>query len=234
MSGNYNDAKTWHSSMLEATQEFSNYVDGHHLSDGLPLAPNRDQGTVDQWNSNADEDDDAYWAQYDNTPARTPAVSTSPPLNSSRNPGVPETRARDEYFDRYEQVQPEMDNDDPSIDRSNFGASSLTGHELARFKATSAVATGHSLAQPHVDEPLEAELIHTRPSSSSSLVVAQLESSAANQSEEGPISIAVQQHISTSVKSLYRLAKSAGIDRKEFRRLVQTELNVLSMLDDED
>ena len=46
--------------------------------------------------------------------------------------------------------------------------------------------------------------------------------------------VAIRQHISTSMKSLYRLSKSAGMDREEFASIVQTELSVLSMLDEED
>ena len=44
----------------------------------------------------------------------------------------------------------------------------------------------------------------------------------------------IKQHISTDIKSLYRLARPAGIDRDEFERIVKTELDVLGFMDKED
>lgn len=46
--------------------------------------------------------------------------------------------------------------------------------------------------------------------------------------------VAVKQHVSMSIKSLYRLAKAAGIGRDEFENIVHTELSVLSMMDEDD
>ena len=46
--------------------------------------------------------------------------------------------------------------------------------------------------------------------------------------------VAIRQHVSTSVKSLFRLCRSAGIDRLEFDELIQTELQTLSMLTEDD
>jgi hypothetical protein len=43
--------------------------------------------------------------------------------------------------------------------------------------------------------------------------------------------IAIKQHISTDIKSLFRLARSAGIEREEFERIIQRELEVLPMLE---
>ena len=42
--------------------------------------------------------------------------------------------------------------------------------------------------------------------------------------------IAIRQHISTSMKSLFRLARGSGIERDEFESLIQTELDTLGML----
>ncbi|KAI6868284.1 hypothetical protein KC318_g19261, partial [Hortaea werneckii] len=44
---------------------------------------------------------------------------------------------------------------------------------------------------------------------------------------------AIKQHISTDVKSLFRLARSAGMKRREFEEVVRRELSVLCLLDDE-
>jgi hypothetical protein len=58
--------------------------------------------------------------------------------------------------------------------------------------------------------------------------VDRLEREAASHSQA---EVGIKQHISTDIKSLYRLARSAGIDRVEFERIVKTELEVLSMMD---
>ena len=58
--------------------------------------------------------DDDYWAMYDRTPANeTPAVKRSPPSNAYPSA----SRARngsDDFYAQYEDVQPAMDNHDPS------------------------------------------------------------------------------------------------------------------------
>lgn len=66
-----------------------------------------------------DDDDDDYWARYDATPSRTPAVKRSPAPGASSLAPRPEinrsqsTDAEDAYFARYDSVQPAMDNHDP-------------------------------------------------------------------------------------------------------------------------
>lgn len=71
-------------------------------------------------------DDDDYWAQYDNTPARTPGPKQPSPANGTTNVDRRGLATSDvEYFARYGQVQPEMENDDPSEDSRTLGQSSL-------------------------------------------------------------------------------------------------------------
>jgi hypothetical protein len=79
------------------------------------------------------------------------------------------------------------------------------------------------LAAPSPETP-----INTRPLSSSRESAERLERQAQNQSQA---EVGIKQHISTDIKSLYRLARSAGIERGEFERIVKTELEVLPMLD---
>ncbi|KAH6878779.1 hypothetical protein BKA58DRAFT_102886 [Alternaria rosae] len=74
-------------------------------------------------------------------------------------------------------------------------------------------------------------LSHPRPSSSASTnSVERLERKAENYSQA---ELAIKQHISTDIKSLFRLARASGIDREEFERIVQRELEVLPMLEQE-
>ncbi|KAK5047390.1 hypothetical protein LTR16_011172, partial [Cryomyces antarcticus] len=89
-----------------------------------------------------------------------------------------------------------------------------------------------STGQTAMDESFHSEISHPRPSSPSSQgSVARLELEAASQSQ---MEIGVKQHISTDIKSLFRLARTAGIDRQEFERIVKTELEVLSLLEADD
>lgn len=74
-----------------------------------------------------------------------------------------------------------------------------------------------------------AALNHPRPASSaSSDSVSRLEREAETHSQA---ELAIKQHISTDLKSLFRLARTAGIDREEFERIVRRELEVLPLLE---
>lgn len=162
-----------------------------------------------------EDDDDDYWAQYDNTPARTPALDQQAPPTGT--PGA--CGDEDSYYAQYASVQPAMDNHDPDEEVPENIESSLGSHFPETGYEPDAVA----------------ELAHPRPGSSSSGedTVARLEREAAREVESRE-ETAVKQHISTSIKSLYRLARVAGIDRAEFERLVQTEMHCLSMMDEDE
>jgi hypothetical protein len=81
----------------------------------------------------------------------------------------------------------------------------------------------------NIDRLDYAALNHPRPSSAaSSSSVEKLEHEAERSSQA---ELAIKQHISTDLKSLFRLARTAGIDREEFERIVKRELEVLPMLD---
>ena len=41
----------------------------------------------------------------------------------------------------------------------------------------------------------------------------------------------IKQHIATDIKSLFRLARSVGMDRREFERIVRTELDLLALME---
>jgi hypothetical protein len=66
-----------------------------------------------------EDDDDDYWARYDATPSRTPAVQRSPAPRAPTQPsgaGIQRSQsaeAEDAYFAQYDSVQPAMDNHDP-------------------------------------------------------------------------------------------------------------------------
>lgn len=203
-----------------------------------------------------DEDDDgSYWAAYDQTPnIRTPAQKRSPAPQSGRTQIGP-TQSELDYFARYaSEVQPALDAHDPDEESPEVGESTLNGNALNYIRApqTEPLETSNlgpngydsSLPPPYlngsgeesrtehiesVDDAQHAALNHPRPSSSSSSrSVERLEREAANHSQA---ELAIKQHISTDIKSLFRLARASGIDREEFERIIQRELEVLPLLE---
>ncbi len=142
------------------------------------------------------------------------------------------------YYERYREVQPAMDNDDPSERTEGVGDSTLNGDILASIMRRQTQSGDENRPPPyslsgfdHEREAEHDEIANPEPSSPSSRAsdtVARLEHTAESQSAS---EIGVKQHISTNIKSLYRLAKSTGMDRAEFERVVQRELEVLSIMD---
>ena len=88
-------------------------------------------------------------------------------------------------------------------------------------------------ADANGDEPADLDPSHPTVTSPRprSTTITQLEHSAQSQSVA---EIAVKQHISTSIKSLFRLSRNSGIERSDFNRMVRTELETLSMIGDDD
>ncbi|KAI9852631.1 MAG: hypothetical protein M1838_000079 [Thelocarpon superellum] len=216
--GNENSVH-WHPSVDAAYNAYTLATVQDALQEGAVNGSSRDRaGQV----AEGEEDDDAYWQQYDATPSRTPGrkISPAPPVPTQQNSAHEATD--DAYYAQYSHVQPAMDEDDPA-ERSN----GLVPHR----------ANGAHLQDARPREMQERgyeSLSHPRPASSSSSAsetISRLEDNAAAQTESD---LAIRQHIGTSLKSLYRLSKAAGIERREFERLVRTELRVLGMMDDEE
>jgi hypothetical protein len=200
------------------------------MEDALKAAERDEKVASRQEPEPEDEDDDAdYWAQYDATPGRTPAVKTPAP-NQQQN------MSEASYFSRYAEVQPAMDNHDPAEEQPEIGPSSLNGDMLANLlrrqvDGLNGEQSGNSnAANEHTAMPLN----HPRPSSTSSAsseAVAKLEQEAENQSA---CEVGVKQHIGSNIKSLFRLAKATGISRAEFQSLVRTELDLLNVSDEDE
>ncbi|KAL8723404.1 MAG: hypothetical protein Q9225_000320 [Loekoesia sp. 1 TL-2023] len=187
-----------------------------------------------------EDDDDDYWAQYDNAPLSTPGPQPSPgPPADVRATRHGRTASEAEYFSRYADILPDMDNDDPSADRNVIGESSLNGNVIAPTShpdTASRIPPIASLTNKDLDaatqipifSPTATENPHPQTSSSdagsSSAVVDKLEGSAMLQSQT---ELAVRQHIASTMKSLYRLARSTGMGMAEFEGTIKTELEVL-------
>ncbi|KAF7859720.1 hypothetical protein EAF04_008799 [Stromatinia cepivora] len=218
---------------------------------GTPQLSTQASGTLSNVSNGAkdteaeDGDDDDYWAQYDNTPSRTPAPKHSPAPQSMQNSSK---SADDEesYYAQYADVQPAMDNHDPDEAAQNGTVETSLGqddqitstlqqnlqnhtpsHEVKPWDSESSSAIMNGGEYVEVVQPRPG----SRTSSSGSETVAKLEKRAEAREQN---EIGIKQHISTSVKSLYRLAKVAGIERAEFDRLIRTELDCLSLMDEDD
>lgn len=218
---------SWSTSIAEANESSKERL----VTEALQEADNAVSSHRNLSIPHADEDD--YWAMYDKTPGRTPARKTSVDPQH-RGP------SEDDYYARYSHVQPAVDSHDPDEEMEDVGESTLNGdtlqHLLSRHPEPH---TGRSPPpyQGSLDDPVEekgVEVNHPVPSSPSSKgsdTVARLEQHA---ERYGASEIGIRQHISTSLKSMYRLARSAGMDREEFERIVQRELEALSIFDRDD
>ncbi|KAF2196982.1 hypothetical protein GQ43DRAFT_435543 [Delitschia confertaspora ATCC 74209] len=217
-----------------------------HIS--LPVQPQAPQIQADKEDEEDEEDDDAYWAAYDRTPGRTPQAKRSPaPVNPSTRNLLP-SQSELEYFARYAaEVQPALDAHDPDEETPEVGESTLNGNTLdLQQKPEQEAQTLETFPSPwfmgtdlnghegfkreDIDNATRfAALSHPRPSSAaSSSSVEKLERQAEKNSQA---ELAIKQHISTDIKSLFRLARSAGIELEEFERIIRRELEVLPMLD---
>lgn len=258
-------SSSWgHKSVSEAEEVFSKeksqFVPGNLNSYSRPNGTN--SLLTPEAESQEEDDDDDYWAQYDNTPARTPAPKHSPAPQTHLQSNGTEMNGvgggdEDSYYAQYASVQPAMDNHDPDEAQQNGDIESSLGKDEVMLDLQSMAQTEvpqHRYTQSNevnpwsngdevpiaymngADREREAEgLAMPRPASSTgssgSDTVAKLEKRAAKEAQS---EVGIKQHIGTSVKSLYRLAKVAGIDRQEFERIVRTELECLSLMDEDD
>lgn len=232
------DDATWSSSIQEANARARERV----IDDALREAEEKEKesrtnGTqvvkenVDTSKDDDDDDEDAYWARYDATPGRTPSIKTPAP----RAPATAsQMLSEDNYFAQYAGVQPVMDSNDPSVNVEDAGETTLNGDllsNLIRQHTQELQAREHNGSEPQrVD--INPSLNHPRPASTSSGsdAIAKLEQEAENRTAS---EVAIKQHISTSIKSLYRLARATGMGLEEFQNIVRTEVELLGLADDD-
>lgn len=191
-----------------------------------------------------DDDDDDYWDRYDKSPGgRTPGLQT-PARKPSVNPQGSSTEA--DYYAQYGDVQPAMDGYDPDENHEEIGESTLNGismndsmkqnsHLYQEYKEQQQAPQSGSDRLNVLDAEEGSHINQPVPSSPSSRTgsdtIAKLEETADRYSAS---EIAIKQHITYSVKSMFRLARGAGLSRQDFEDLVQRELDTLSLLDNED
>ena len=187
-----------------------------------------------------DEDDDDYWESYDKTPGKTPGLPKPHSFSNENSEGRIANSDAD-YYARYADTQPVLDNDDPSEHHTVNGESTLHGDAMASafsrprdnpLSPTPITFPEHVLDhRPKPDSPI---LEHPRPASSASSGSATVDRLEASASTHFMAEKAIHSHISTSFKSLFRLARNSGMERVEFVRRIQAELETLPMIDHED
>ncbi|KAF2729089.1 hypothetical protein EJ04DRAFT_502934 [Polyplosphaeria fusca] len=210
-----------------------------------------------------EDDDDAYWAAYDRTPSGTPKKPSPAPMAPSRVQ-LPSQSELEYFARYAAEVQPAMDAHDPDEAALPPTESTLNGATLDHLHrapqtephASNLGPNGFDSSLPpapngthgdvattsHTDTAAAAVVVdeddryaalnHPRPSSAASTSsVERLEREAESSSQAER---AIKQHISTDLKSLFRLARTAGIERGEFERIIMRELEVLPLLEQDD
>ncbi|KAH7328696.1 hypothetical protein B0I35DRAFT_473376 [Stachybotrys elegans] len=194
-----------------------------------------------------DDDDGGYWDQYDATPSQTPAKETPPPPSKSQANTSSHPDMDDDYYAQYDHVQPAMDNHDPDEEAHAaqiappLGLGPSTKPTTTEPTEANETHGSWTLAEPVEDEDSEesrrraqAGIVHPRPDSSASSngsrTVAKLEATADRQDQS---EFGVKQHVARSIRSLFILCRSSGIDREEFDRMIKSELDVLALIEDQ-
>lgn len=211
-----------------------------------------------------DDDDDYwaqydYTPSRTPAPKRSPAPQS---MTSHSNGAGNGNTDEDAYYAQYASVQPAMDNHDPDeADQDGTIESTLEGTSTQSIlhnqldshpefsESSQAWEEHHSLQNNIIPQPLSytsdnlssttehlEHLEHPRPASSpsssnGSITVLELERKAAGQESN---EMAVRQHISSTLKSLWRLSRGMGMEMEEFRRVVGMEVDFLGMLEDQE
>ena len=234
-------ARNWCSTIADADEKAQEKMmeeairqgEDHSAMQGIKSSDVAIKGEQEDEPKGDDDDEDDYWAQYDKAP--TTQGSSIPRSNAQEHM---RTTSDADYYDRYAQVQPEMDNDDPSEDRGAMGESSLNGDGMTssmrrasrpdNFPSQNTHALSNGSRAAIADEGISHP---TASPPAGPAAVSRLEESAEFQSIA---EVAVKQHVSTSIKSLFRLCRSNGIERSDFDRMVRTELETLGMMEEDD
>lgn len=225
------EEQNWYISIGEAEQAFydqaSSYTPPLVQSSTSVSAPQR--AAVAQ---EVEDDDDDYWNMYDRTPARTPMLAEKQ-----------DTPSEGSYYARYSDVQPMLEPGPTSTSLTGINiplntqpSYSPLSTQTANTASTTPPAALSPTFAPHKDDCITVTYAPrprsvTSSSSSTRESIARLEENAGRHIQN---EVGIKQHISTTIKSLYRLSKVTGIQREEFERILQAEVAVLAMMDEGD
>ncbi|KAI9888394.1 MAG: hypothetical protein M1814_000510 [Vezdaea aestivalis] len=218
----------WKATIIDAEEKFrSLQFRGNAGSSNRLEALQRQESSTGTTGS--DNDDDDYWQRYDATPSRTPGPMASADLNTetpSSSIQMPSNDNDDAYFNQYASIQPEMDGDDPSAGLSEKQGSTLQGDNLLKSDIKHAPFSPEAYRQPS-DSLDRSRLGFESPSEP----VANLERVAENDSRT---EMSIKTHVSSTIKSLWRLSRTVGISRGDFSEMVLQELKLLEMYQEDE
>ena len=175
-----------------------------------------------------EENDDDYWGRYLATPGTRSARSKVSPAPFPSSISQKSSNSEADYFARYASVQPEMDNDDPdgkAVEREEAGTASYRRHPPQQHAQNPRRSSVRSTAEmPNLKK-------HASPTSFDvgGPALKRVESVSVSQAA---MEVAIKHHVSTSMKSLYRLCRGTGMEIDEFQRLIRIELETFSMLEE--
>ena len=185
------------------------------------------------------DDNDDYWNMYDHA-SDSEASAAAAAAAAERAEG--QDSSEDAYFSRYDAVVPALD----------CGAASSPVSETCRRYSLGTATTAEGTSTPPttvaaVSPPATTLRCPAAATAATTATTATTDNPNTTtttttaapgysppQMDASQTEVAVKQHMSMSIKSLYRLAKAAGISRDEFESIVHTELSVLSMMDEDD
>ena len=191
-----------------------------------------------------------YFARYADSEA--PAAPSNLTAFQRRHPARQRSQSEFDYFSRYgNEVQPAMDGHDPdeakmqeaqrAVNRDSVmqpDPPAAPQRTVSRPSGASMFPADNKVEQFPAFNDIPAPRALSPASSHGS--IERLEQRArtmseAERSQSGEFAqMAIKQHISTDIKSLFRLAKNSGIERSDFERIVKTELDCLGMLEEDD
>ncbi|TQS35491.1 hypothetical protein Golomagni_04088 [Golovinomyces magnicellulatus] len=210
---------------------------------GIRTADSMDWGSksLSEIDEEKEEDDDNYWAQYDHVPGQTPTQVPTNTQPAQNNQSLNSTDGEEEYYANYDMVQPAMDNHDPD-EAINY--SIVNGNKMPQYAPEnssifelSSSSQLQNVNEAWVDGSIESSVLITEnllTHPSVNIDTKCNDSSPMSKSErQGPSTTttenAIKTHIGASIKSLYRLARAAGIEMEEFDRVVRNQLDLMSM-----
>lgn len=180
-----------------------------------PAPRSAQQTTLSATHQAVAEEDDAYFAQYDNV---QPAMDNHDP-------------------DEAQAAQEITGSAPPPLGLQHaVGSGARAGEDGEGANETNGAWTlaPSPGGRSQEEEERTTSLAHPRPESSASSngsnTVLKLEEQAGRQESS---EFGVKQHVSRSIRSLFLLSRAAGIDRDEFERMVKTELDVLGMVEED-
>ncbi|KAF3911062.1 hypothetical protein AA313_de0204268 [Arthrobotrys entomopaga] len=208
-----------------------------------------------------DDDEDDYWGRYDDEDTESSAGDQyeQPPQQNeqqqhrgsfshmhqspvqlaasmlARRVLHPEEQEEDkeeeEYYARYANVEAVLDKPAGEIDRRDSISTTHTNHSIGQERVLGDLNTPSTIItipsakiSPTVVNNTAAKNVRL-----GEKVVGELESAAQVHTQN---EVAIQQHVSTTVKSLYRLWKAGGMEAEEFGRFLEREVEVLKVVEE--